>query len=90
MVGLIGAKKPYPLLIKTRFGIHTFGMRFPIDVVVLDKNNRVVLIKENMQPSMLLFWKPTFDTVLELPRGEIRSKNIKKGIAVVVTMQPEV
>ncbi len=76
MTGLIGKKKAYPLLLKTRFGIHTFGLTFPIDVVVLDKNNKVVKLKESLRPNSLFFWNPKFDTLLELPQGEISNKKI--------------
>lgn len=37
IIGLIGKKNPEPVLIQTRFGIHTFGLKFPIDVLVLEK-----------------------------------------------------
>lgn len=50
-VGLLGAKSAYPVLMKTRFGIHTFGMKFPIDALVLDKKSRVVKICENLKPN---------------------------------------
>ena len=43
-MGLIG-KDPTPLFFKTRFGIHTFGVITPIDVLILDKNYKVVKIK---------------------------------------------
>jgi uncharacterized membrane protein (UPF0127 family) len=77
--GLLGADKPYPLLFNTRFGIHTFGMRFPIDVVILDANNMVVAGKENLQPNRLFFWNPKFNTVIELPIGTIQQNKIEKG-----------
>lgn len=36
VVGLIGKDKPIALLIKTHFGIHTFGLKFSIDVLRLN------------------------------------------------------
>lgn len=77
-VGLLTAKKAYPVLLKTRFGIHTFGMKFPIDVLVLD-NNTVVKLAENLKPNKILIWSPRYDTVIELPAGEIKEKGIKTG-----------
>lgn len=79
MVGLIGRKAPQSLLIKTRFGIHTFGVRFPIDVLVLDKHGGVVRRKQSLLPNRVFFWNPQFDTVVELPQGTIQDKGIKKG-----------
>lgn len=79
VVGLIGKGKPEPVLIKTRFGIHTFGLKFSIDAVVLDKHKHVVRCKENLKPFRVFVWNPKHDTILELPHGTIRHKSIKKG-----------
>lgn len=76
IVGLIG-KKPYALLIKTRFGIHTFGLKFPIDVLILDHKNKVVKIKKSLMPNSIFLWNPLYDMVIELPQGTIDKKKIK-------------
>ena len=77
--GLIGAEKARAVFFKTHFGIHTFGVKFPIDIVILDKGNRVVQIKKGLKPNRIFFWNPKFEKVLELPVGEIEKKGIKKG-----------
>ncbi len=77
--GLIGRDTPIPFLFETRFGIHTFGVRFSIDVVVLNTNNSVVSLKKNLRPNSLYFWNPRYYKVLELPSGEINRKGIRKG-----------
>ncbi len=77
LVGLIGEKKPYPLLLNTNFGIHTFFMKYPIDIVVLDKNNTVVKIKRNLAPWKLFFYSPIYSKILELPYGFIDHLKIK-------------
>lgn len=79
IIGLIGAKKPMTILLKTRFGIHTFGVRFPLDIVILDKNNRVVSLKKSLGINRLFFWNPRYDTVIELPKGMIEEKKVKIG-----------
>ena len=79
IIGLLGKKTPEPLLIKTRFGIHTFGLKFPIDVVVLDKENKVVKLKENLKPFRIFLWNPNYNVVLELPKGSIKEKEITKN-----------
>lgn len=71
-----------PVFFKTRFGIHTFGMSYPIDVLVLDKEFKVVNIKENLKPNNLFFWFPVYDNILELPKNTVREHNIKIGIKV--------
>ena len=77
VLGLIGKKHPHALLLKTRFGIHTFGVRFPIDVVILNKSNEIVTLKEHLLPNRIFFWNPSFDTVIELPEGTIKKYNLK-------------
>ena len=77
--GLIGKKRAEPLLIKTRFGIHTFFLKFPIDVIVLDKNYEVKDIKESMQPNRIFIWNPLYNIVVEMPKKTIAEKKIKTG-----------
>jgi uncharacterized membrane protein (UPF0127 family) len=83
-IGLVNSKKAYPVYFQTRFGIHTFGMRFPIDVIILDKSNRVVKIVENLQPFRIFIWNPFFNQVIELPVGTIEKYNISKGKTIII------
>ena len=76
--GLIGENKAFPILFKTRFGIHTFGMKYPIDVVILD-NLKIVKTKANLQPNRTFFWNPIHNTVIELPVGSLAEKGFKIG-----------
>ncbi|MBI2022836.1 DUF192 domain-containing protein [Candidatus Daviesbacteria bacterium] len=71
-VGLINKPKGTSLILKTRFGIHTIGIRYPIDVLILDKNYQVLEIKQNLQPNRFFFWNPIYTLVAELPWGSIR------------------
>ncbi len=75
--GLIGKDKSYALIIQTRFGIHTVGLKFPIDVLILNKNNKVMKIKEYLKPNQIFLWNPMYEKVLELPTGTIEKKGIK-------------
>lgn len=77
VVGLIGADKPYGFMLKTRFGIHTFGLKFPIEVLILDKNNKVVKMRKSLKPNRIFLWNPSYDKVLELPEGMIHQKKIE-------------
>ncbi|HKC05179.1 MAG TPA: DUF192 domain-containing protein [Patescibacteria group bacterium] len=77
-LGLIGHKKATPAMFFTRFGIHTLGLKFPIDVVVLDKNNRVVKLVENLRPNNFFIWPFKYNRVLELPSGYIKRFKIRK------------
>ncbi|MFC4767933.1 DUF192 domain-containing protein [Effusibacillus consociatus] len=59
--------------------IHMFFMRFPIDVMFLDKNNRVVKIVENLRPWSLVPPVRSAHSTLELPVGAIRRHGIQVG-----------
>ncbi len=76
-IGLLGTRKPFPILLRTHFGIHTFGMKYPIDVLILDSQNRVKFIKQNLEPWRVYFWNFLEDRVLELPVGTIKEKKIR-------------
>lgn len=77
-IGLLGSAKSYPVYFTTRFGIHTYGMKFPIDVVVLDNNNLVMKIAENLKPNRVFFWLPIYNRVVELPAGTVKKLKINK------------
>jgi len=48
--------------------VHTFGMKFPIDVLFLDKKRKVLKIRSDMVRSrMAICWRA--HSVLELPSG---------------------
>ncbi len=64
LVGLLGHSGLAPgdgLLIEPSSGVHTFGMRFPIDVVALDRNYCVRGVWEDWDRSGLRPWdsRPT-------------------------------
>lgn len=76
LLGLIGRDRPESIFFRTRFGIHTFGVRFPIDVVILNTQNRIVALKECLQSNNIFFWNPLHNKVLELPMGTIKQKKL--------------
>lgn len=77
--GLIGEKIPKAVIFQTRFGIHTFFMKFPIDILVLDKNRRIAVIKQSLKPNRIFLWNPLFSTVIELPIGTVKETNTHRG-----------
>jgi|SRR3989344_4867885 len=78
-IGLIGRENLAPIIFETRFGIHTFGLKFPIDVLILDSKKKVVVLKEVLSPNKIFLWNPVYKIVLELPAGTIKKYNIRKG-----------
>lgn len=87
MMGLLFKKEPKAVLMKTRFGIHTFGMRFPLDILVLDNEQKVVKLKESLKPNRIFMWHPLFDTILELPEKTIQREKIQHGSHILLETQ---
>jgi uncharacterized membrane protein (UPF0127 family) len=77
--GLLDPSKPRTLILNTRFGIHTLGMKHAIDVLILDDNGRVVKLKRDMKPGAIFTWKPQYSRVIELPPGTISKTNTAVG-----------
>ncbi|WP_372654701.1 DUF192 domain-containing protein [Halobacteriovorax sp.] len=80
LIGLMFKKDMYGfdgLLIKQCNSIHTFFMRYAIDIIFLDKDLKVVKVIENMKPwrATLMYFKAA--QVLELKSGSLKNK-IKK------------
>jgi uncharacterized membrane protein (UPF0127 family) len=82
MKGLVGKQsfeKGEALWIRPCKGIHTIGMCFPIDILFLDSDNRVVDCKERMPPNRLSKVVFKAKTVLELPAGTVSVTETRIG-----------
>jgi uncharacterized protein len=79
-VGLLGVNHLDPgdgLWIKPSSGVHTVGMRFPIDIVALNNHMKVLGVWEHVGGFRFagLGWKTR--TILELPVGTIAACRIE-------------
>ena len=82
MKGLLGKKelpKGAALWIKPCFSVHTFFMKFPIDVIFLNKNHLVIAAITDLYPNRLTRIYPQSFGVLELPSGTIAATNTEVG-----------
>jgi uncharacterized membrane protein (UPF0127 family) len=82
MAGLLPRKalaRDEALWIAPCTSIHTFFMRFPIDVAFLDKKGKVLAIYENMPPWRHSWIHPFAAGVLEASAGLFREADLKKG-----------
>ncbi len=82
MKGLLGRSRLDPgegLIIKPCSAIHTFGMRFPIDVVFFDGEGRVISAIRGMKPCRMSMWRPGAKGVLELPVGALEASPARAG-----------
>ena len=77
--GLMFADNSVPVFFKTRFGIHTFFVKHPIDVLILDNDHKIVKLKANLKPWSVFVWNPKYVRVLELPSGNIKRMKLKVG-----------
>lgn len=59
-------------------GIHTFFMNFPIDVVFMDKSNKIIKIYRHLKPWRHTWFHFNSTRVLEVPAGQIPSE-LKEG-----------
>jgi len=84
MIGLLGERNLSSgdgLLIVPSQGVHTWGMLFPIDVVVLDNDWNVLAMRPRMRQFRMtrIFWQAA--AVLELPCGVLDSTTTAIGDA---------
>jgi uncharacterized protein len=81
MVGLLNRRrfaKGEGLLLDRCYGVHTFGMRFPIDVLFLDKDLRVIRAVKGLPPYRTSIVKKAV-YVLELPVGALEASRTEEG-----------
>lgn len=83
--GLIGTHSPTPVYFKTRLGIHTFFMKFPLDIVITDNRFMVVKTKKSLQPNRIFIWYPKYSRVFELPVGTINKEMIIIGTSIKIS-----
>jgi uncharacterized membrane protein (UPF0127 family) len=69
-------------------GVHTFAMKFPIDVLYLDRRNCVVHIEENLRPWRVARVSIRAASVLELPANTLRSSRTALGDEIDIAMGP--
>ena len=91
MRGLLG-RKELPsgegILLKPSGSVHTFFMRFPIDVVFLDRELRVVVIAPDVPPWRMRGARGA-KAVLELTAGEASRRALTEGQALVFPEHPK-
>lgn len=69
----------HALLITRCPSVHTFFMRYALDLVYLDRNGRVVRLVEHLRPWRISFGGPAATQVLELAAGGIERHAIGLG-----------
>jgi hypothetical protein len=79
--GLLGRERLSPgegLWIVPCEAVHTFAMRFPIDLVYLDRKHRIKKLRSEVPPWRLSACLSAH-SIIELPAGTIRSTDTQPG-----------
>jgi hypothetical protein len=74
-----GFKPGQGLWITPCHGVHTFAMRFPIDVIYLDHDNTVLHLEEQLKPWRMAAIRARAASVLELPAGTVEDSGTTLG-----------
>ncbi len=60
-------------------GIHTIGMKFSVDVIFVDKDNKVTNLVANLAPFRATRFNLAAHSVMELPDGMIKKSRTEVG-----------
>ena len=72
------------LIIAPCQGIHTFSMRFAIDVAFVAKDGRVLKVRQAVPPRRIVVSLRAF-AVIELPAGALEASDTKRGDLLQIT-----
>jgi len=70
-------------------GVHTWGMRFPIDVLALDETGQVIDCVSNLRPWRVRLPRRGTAGVLELPAGTLAASRTSIGHQVILELLPQ-
>ena len=82
VIGLLGKAslpKGQALVLKPCNSVHTFFMRFAIDVIFVDRNNRIIETVSSLKPWRLSSVYLLAQSCIELPAGTIASSFSSPG-----------
>jgi uncharacterized protein len=84
LLGRTALSRGEGLLLKPCKGVHSFFMKFPIDVVFLDRNNLVVAAVEQLRPQRITSIFLRSACAIELPAGTVAQSGTVIGNEVVI------
>lgn len=86
LIGLLGTQALAPshgLWLSPCKGVHTLGMRYPIDVIFLDGESRVSKLASSLHPYRFCLARRGVRSVLELPAGTLDGADVQLGDSLV-------
>ena len=87
LIGLLGRRSLNPdggVWIVPANSIHTIGMLFSFDLVMIDKNFKVVNVREMVRPFRIVWPKLRAESVIELPAHTIFRSRTELGDQLVI------
>ena len=76
LLGLMGKKNiTKGIFFPKTSSIHTFFMKEDIDIIMIDKNNKVIYYKKNLSKNKIIIKKKAYHTI-ELPSNSLNNINI--------------
>lgn len=79
LMGKSGLEKGEALIILPCKSVHTFFMRFEIDVLFLDRECVVIQTEESMKPYRFSYFVPKSYIVVEIPAGVLSETGTRVG-----------
>ncbi|HZI75561.1 MAG TPA: DUF192 domain-containing protein [Gemmatimonadales bacterium] len=89
--GMLGRPAPKPgegLLLTPCTSVHMYGMRYPLDVVFLDREGTVVALYPSLAPGARTSWHRNATHALELPSETVTRSGVKLGDVVAWSESP--
>jgi uncharacterized membrane protein (UPF0127 family) len=78
LLGRTGLQPGEGLWIVPCEAVHTFAMKFPLDLIYLDRNRRVVKVRGHVRPGRISGTLRAH-SVIELPSGAIAASETERG-----------
>ncbi|MCX7817681.1 MAG: DUF192 domain-containing protein [Kiritimatiellae bacterium] len=89
--GLLGHPPPPPgeaLALRPCRAVHTFGMRFLIDVIFFDREDRIVRIVRNLRPGRIAFGGRSAVGAIEATAGWMAPPSLSTGLRLTWAASP--
>lgn len=85
LLGRAGLREGDGIMIRPCSSVHMFFMRFPIDVLYLDRDNRVAKCVTNLRPFRVSVGGRGAHSAVELPVGTIERSGTRPGDLIAIT-----
>lgn len=90
LIGRLSMRSDEGLWVVPSSGVHTWGVLFPLDLIYLDENYRVVYVTEHFPRFRVGPLRLKAASVLELPTHTIYSSQTQEGDQLVICMADEI